>query len=63
MTRYHPLITAALARQRALDLLRERTATADRGPAGSVSRQHRTPRRRPLWWVQVAARVSRAVTT
>ena len=52
---YQPTLTAAVARERVNDLLRD--AARSRAAAElSNGTRHRTPRRRPLWWVQVTAR-------
>ena len=52
---YQPTLTAAVAHERVNDLLRE--AARSRTAAKLTGRtRHRTPRRRPLWWVRVTAR-------
>ena len=54
-TAYQPTLTGAVAREHVNDLLRE--ATTSRSAAQLPARHpHRTPRRRPLWWVHVTAR-------
>jgi hypothetical protein len=56
-TTYQPTLTGAVAREHVNDLLRE--ATLSRAAAQLPGRNpHRTPRRRPLWWVRVTARQS-----
>lgn len=54
-TTYLPSLTAAVAREDVNDLLRDGALSraAARLPARNT---HQTPRRRPLWWVQVIAR-------
>lgn len=48
-------LTGAIAREHINDLLRD--AASSRAAAQLPARNtHRTPRRRPLWWVQVIAR-------
>jgi hypothetical protein len=49
-TGYQPTLTGALAREHLTDLLR--TAGASRAAAQLPRLSHRTPRRRPLWWVR-----------
>ena len=52
---YLPSLTGAIAREHVTDLLRD--ATASRAAAQLPNAHpHRTPRRRPLWWVRVTAR-------
>ena len=54
---YSPSLTGAVAREHVNDLLRE--ATSSRAAAELPRRNpHRTPRRRPMWWVRVTARPS-----
>ena len=55
-TGYQPTLTGALAREHVTDLLR--TAGASRAAAQLPRNPHRTPRRRPLWWI----RTTRAAT-
>ena len=56
-TTYQPTPTGAVAREHVNDLLRE--ATLSRAAAQLPGRNpHRTPRRRPPWWVRVTARQS-----
>jgi hypothetical protein len=55
-TGYQPTLTGALAREHVTDLLR--TAGASRAAAELRRNPHRTPRRRPLWWL----RTTRAAT-
>jgi hypothetical protein len=56
-TSYYPSLTGAVAREHVNDLLRE--ATVSRAAAQLPRRNpHRTPRRRPLWWLRVTARPS-----
>ena len=56
-TPYYPSVTAALAREHIEEL--HRAAEASRLFAGLPgSRRHRTPRRRPTWWLQVVTRTA-----
>jgi hypothetical protein len=49
---YQPTLTGAVAREHVNDLLR--TAAAARAATQLPGRNpHRTPRRRPLWWLRV----------
>ena len=52
---YLPSLTAATAREHVNDLLRDATGSRVAAQLPEPTR-HRTPRRRPLWWVQVIAR-------
>lgn len=54
MTTYQPTLSAALAHEHITELLRQ--AATSRAAAQVPDRSHRTPRRRPLWWVHVIAR-------
>ncbi len=60
MSTYHSVITAAVARERSLDLLREAEASRLRA---RLPDRRRTPRRRPLWWTQVATRRPRTAAS
>ena len=53
---YQPTLTAAAAHEHINDLMR--TATRSRIAAELSDRKPRTPRRRPLWWIQVTARTA-----
>ena len=54
-TPYYPSLTAATAREHIADL--HRAAEASRVLAALPgSRRHRTPRRRPTWWLRVVTR-------
>ena len=55
-TGYQPTLTGALAREHVTDLMR--TARASRAAAELRRSTHRTPRRRPMWWL----RTTRAAT-
>ena len=52
---YYPSLTAAIAREHVVELHRAAEASRVRAalPGG---RRHRTPRRRPTWWLQVVTR-------
>lgn len=54
-TRYEPSQTAAVAREHVNDLLRAADAyrVAAYLPDG---KRHRTPRRRPAWWLRITTR-------
>jgi hypothetical protein len=54
-TSYQSTLSAAVAHEHINDLLR--VAAQSRAGAQASSRDpHRTPRRRPLWWIHVLAR-------
>jgi len=56
-TRYYPSLTAATAREHVADL--HRAAEASRVLAALPGgRRHRTPRRRPTWWLSVVTRTA-----
>lgn len=57
MTSYSPTLTGALAREHVSDLLRAAEA-ARRTTDLPRSSRHRTPRRRPVWWLGVTARTA-----
>jgi len=56
-TQYYPSLTAAIAREHIAELHRAAEATRVLAalPRG---RRHRTPRRRPTWWLSVVTRTS-----
>ena len=54
---YQPTLSAAFATERINDLLRDAARSRTAAELSNGSR-HRTPRRRPLWWVQVTARTA-----
>ena len=58
---YQPSLTAALAHEHVNDLLR---AAAASRVAGCLPDEngHRTPRRRPAWWLRIATRTTTART-
>jgi hypothetical protein len=56
-TAYYPSLTAATAREHVADL--HRAAEASRVLAALPGgRRHRTPRRRPTWWLSVVTRTA-----
>jgi len=56
-TPYYPSLTAATAREHVADL--HRAAEASRVLAALPGgRRHRTPRRRPTWWLSVVTRTA-----
>jgi len=56
-TQYYPSLTAAIAREQIVEL--HRAAEASRVVAALPGgRGHRTPRRRPTWWLSVVTRTS-----
>jgi hypothetical protein len=55
MTTYQPTLSGALAHEHVTDLLRQ-AATSRAAAQAPDQNQHRTTRRRPLWWVHVIAR-------
>ena len=58
---YYPSLTAAIAREHIVEL--HRAAEASRVLAALPGgRRHRTPRRRPTWWLSVVTRTATART-
>jgi hypothetical protein len=58
---YYPSLTAAIAHEHIVEL--HRAAEASRVLAALPGgRRHRTPRRRPTWWLQVVTRTAAART-
>ena len=56
-TPYYPSLTAAVAREHIADL--HRAAEVSRVLAARPGgRRHRTPRRRPTWWLKVVTRTA-----
>jgi hypothetical protein len=53
---YLPSLTAANALERVNDMLRDATASRAAAQLTNDPTRHRTPRRRPVWWVRVTAR-------
>ena len=54
---YYPSLTAAVAREHVVELHRAAEASRVRA-AVTGGRRHRTPRRRPTWWLQVLTRTA-----
>ena len=54
---YQASLSAAVANERVNDMLREAARSRTAAELSNGSR-HLTPRRRPLWWVQVTARTA-----
>jgi len=56
-TQYYPSLTGAIASEHIVDL--QRAAEASRVLAALPGgRRHRTPRRRPTWWLSVVTRTA-----
>jgi len=60
-TQYYPSLTGAIAREHIVEM--HRAAEASRVLAALPGgRRHRTPRRRPTWWLAVVTRTAAART-